>query len=133
MATIKTTFKIESVDALSSPFALTVTNSNTVGMDVSFSSEVIPPDGTVTIYGPSMDAIGTLNTVYLYAKAANTNNSTLRLSINDGENTAIALQIAPGEYTWFPLAVLRSGVEIMVYNNSQSADSLIDFFFAAKG
>jgi hypothetical protein len=133
MSTIKTLFKIESQDALSSPFALTVTTLNNIGMDVSFSSEVIPPDGTVSIYGPTVEGVGASNTVYLYVKASNTNNNYIRLSINDGENTSIVMKIAAGDYTWFPLAVFRSGVEIIVHNNSQTADSSLDFFFAVKG
>ena len=132
MATLKTTFKIESQDALSSPFALAVTNSNTVGIDVSFSSEVIPPDGTATIYGPSTESVGSSNTVYLYIKASNANTNYLRLSINDGVNTSISMQISAGDYAWFPLAVFRSGIAVTVHNNSQTADSSVDFFFATK-
>ena len=133
MSTIKTTFKLESQDALSSPFALTVTNSAQVGPDVSFSSAIIPPDGTTTIYGPAVEAIGSSNIVYLYVKAANTNNNFLKLSVNDSINTALVMHIAAGDFAWFPLAAFRSGVKITVHNNSQTADSSIDFFFAAKG
>jgi hypothetical protein len=133
MATIKSTIKLESSDLLTSQVALTTISNETIGLDAAFTSAMIPVDGHATIYGPTTGAVGTSKTVYIYVKALSTNNSYVRVIVNDGENTSLVMQIAPGDFTWFPLAVFASGVEVTLYNNSQTAEAGVEFLFAEKG
>jgi hypothetical protein len=133
MSTIKSTIKLESNDLLFSQVVLTVASTNTINMDAVFSSAIVPIDGNVTVYGPTTEAIGSTKTVYVYAKAANTNNNYVRLTVNDGVNTSLIMQIAPGDFAWFPLAAFNAGVEVKLHNNSQTLDATVDFLFAEKG
>jgi len=133
MATIKSTIRLESSDLLSSPVALISESTGSIQEDASFSSGNIPVNGHITIYGTTLGAVGATKSVYIYVKAANTNNNYVRLTVNDGVNTSLIMQIAPGDFAWFPLAAFSPDVEVKLHNNSQTQDATVDFLFAEKG
>jgi hypothetical protein len=133
MATIKSTIRLESSDLLSSPVVLTSESIGSIQEDASFSSGAIPINGHITIYGTTSGAVGATKSVYIYVKAANTNSNYVRLEVNDGSSTSLIMQIAPGDFTWFPLATFNAGVEVTLHNNSQTTEAGVDFLFAEKG
>ena len=132
MANIKSTLTLSSTTLFPNPAGVTIAPTNQINGNSDFQKVTIFPNGTSTVFGPSLYADPS-DTVYLYAAAPATNTGSLTLKYTDFSSTSsVFATLRPGDFMYLPMYVPTSGVTMEAINESGANSNDINIFWGAR-
>ena len=132
MASLKTTIKVETTSLFPNPVNFTVPVVETIGLDAAFSTVVIAPSATETIYSPAVVGSSEVTYIYLQANANNTDYIEVTL-VDSSSNSILAIKLLAGDFAWFPMYVDGTNCQVQVAHGNVSDDQTLYYIFAERG
>ena len=130
MATITSTFSLQTSTLFPDSIVLAATATSTVNYDADYVSEIIKLNTKTTIYKSNVSK----GTVYMYIKSKDTNDANIEVYVTNSAGTEIkVMTLISGDFAWFPLASDLSGATVKVLSLSKSNTASIDYFFGERG